>query len=403
MPRFDCRLVTEDGAVLETVVEADSKFEVSETAESRNEFLLSVKEHKESLDLKDRLNRLRKAKPQELENFTSQLATMLKAGVPLLGCLHALAEQAESDTMRNVTEGIMEKVNGGMALSHALGEYPKVFGELYVNMIQAGETAGVLDQILKRLTSFIRHDIEVSRNIKAAMRYPVIVFTALVFAFVGAIVFIIPKFATLFERQALELPLPTRVMIGASNVLSQYWWMVLLVATTSSIGILYYIKTPAGAYQFDFLKLKAPIFKEITVKAALARFAHMLETLSRGGIQIIRALETVGRTVGNKVIANIINEAKDQVAEGISLSEALSNNEFFPKMTLKMISVGEKSGALDDMLADIAFQYDGIVDAKIKQLSSSIEPIMTIMMGAFLLMMALGIFLPMWDMYSIIE
>ena len=403
MPKFECKLVTEDGTVVETVLEAESKYELSETVESRNEFLLSVKEQREPFDLRTRINRLRKADPQELENITSQLSTMLRAGVPLIGCLQSLSEQTESENMKIVIQGIIDKVNGGWAFSQALAEYPRVFSGLFVNMVQAGETAGILEEILDRLTSFVRHDIEVTRNIKSSMRYPIIVFSALVLAFTGAIVFIIPKFAKLFESQAIELPLPTRLMIGVSDLFTDHWWMVIIGILALVSVTLYYIRTPIGAYQFDLFLLNVPIFKEINIKATLSRFAHMLETLTKGGIQIIRALETVEKTVGNRVISKIIHEAKDQVAEGISLAKALSKNKYFPKMTLKMISVGEQSGALDEMLAIIAKQYDDIVDAKIKQLSSAIEPVMTVMMGVFVLILALGIFLPMWDMYSIIK
>ncbi len=400
MPEFLCKLVTEDGNVIETTIIADSKFEVYEITEKRNELLLSVEEHKESFNFNGFMNRFRKVKAQELENFTAQLAIMLKAGIPLLGSLESLVDQAETDYMKEVTEGVIEKVNSGMALSEALGSYPNVFGTLYVNMIAAGETAGVLDSILDRLTGFIRHDLEVSKNIKAAMRYPMIVFTALFLAFTGAVIFIIPKFATMFIAQGIELPLPTKVMMGVSDLVINYWWMAILGIVVLISSLIHYIRTPKGAYMFDLFKLKVPIFKDIILKSTVARFAHMLETLSKGGIQIIKALETTELTVGNLVIAKVIREARERVSEGISLGDALSKSKYFPKMTVKMISVGEQSGALDEMLANVALQYDNAVDEKIKALSASIEPIMTVMMGVMLLFIALGIFMPMWNMYA---
>ena len=400
MPEFLCKLVTEDGNVIETTIIADSKFEVYEITEKRNELLLSVEEHKESFNFNGFMNRFRKVKAQELENFTAQLAIMLRAGIPLLGSLESLVDQAETDYMKEVTEGVIEKVNSGMALSEALGSYPNVFGTLYVNMIAAGETAGVLDSILDRLTGFIRHDLEVSKNIKAAMRYPMIVFTALFLAFTGAVIFIIPKFATMFIAQGIELPLPTKVMMGVSDLVINYWWMAILGIVVLISSLIHYIRTPKGAYMFDLFKLKVPIFKDIILKSTVARFAHMLETLSKGGIQIIKALETTELTVGNLVIAKVISDAREKVAEGISLGDALSKSKYFPKMTVKMIAVGEQSGALDEMLANVALQYDNAVDEKIKALSASIEPIMTVMMGVMLLFIALGIFMPMWNMYA---
>ena len=400
MPEFFCKLVTEDGNILETTITAESKFEVYEITERRNELLLSVKEQKDSFNFGGIMNRFRKVKDQELENFTAQLSIMLKAGIPLLGSLESLVDQAESEYMKEVTEGVIEKVNSGMSLSEALNTYPNVFGILYVNMIMAGETAGVLDTILDRLTSFIRHDLEVSKNIKSAMRYPMIVFTALLLAFTGAVVFIIPKFTKMFIAQGIELPFPTRVMIGISGLVINYWWMVIIGIVTLVSGIIYYIHTPSGAYMFDLFKLKVPVFKDIILKSTIARFENMLETLSKGGIQIIKALETTELTTGNLVIGKVISEAREKVAEGVSLADALSQSKYFPKMTVKMIAIGEQSGALDEMLANVALQYDNIVDEKIKNLSAAIEPLMTVMMGVMLLFLALGIFLPMWNMYA---
>ncbi len=400
MPDFFCKLVTEDGNVLETTITADSKFDVYEITEQRNELLLSVEEKKEPFNFGGLKDRFRKVKAQEIENFTAQLAIMLKAGIPLLGSLESLVDQAETDYMREVTEGVIEKVNSGMAFSEALGSYPNVFGTLYTNMISAGETAGVLDTILDRLTGFIRHDLETAKNIKSALRYPLIVLTVLLLAFTGAVIFIIPKFATMFIAQGIELPLPTRVMMGLSDLVINYWWMVLIGMAVFVSSLIYYIRTPAGAYMFDLFKLKVPIFNEIILKSTIAKFAHMLETLSKGGIQIIKALETTELTVGNLVIGKVIRDAKEKVAEGISLGDALSKSKYFPKMTVKMIAIGEQSGALDEMLANVALQYDGLVDEKIKNLSASIEPMMTVMMGVMLLFIALGIFMPMWGMYA---
>jgi len=402
MPEFVCRTVNENGELVETIVEAVSKYEILEQAASRNEYVVSVKRHRENFDINTWWSKFRKVKPQELEHFTNQLATMLQAGVPLIGCLQALKELTETQNMNKMIAEIIEKVNGGMALSQALSLYPRAFSALYVNMIKAGETAGVLDQILNRLTTFIRHDVKVTRNIKAAMRYPLIVLSVLILAFTGAAVFIIPRFSKLFMAQGIDLPLPTRMMIGFSNFVVNYWWMVLFGVGVLISGLVYYIRTPLGAYQFDLFKLKVPVFKEIISKSAVARFAHMLETLFAAGIQIIKALETTALTVGNHVFARVILEAKDQVAQGVSLAEALSESKYFPATTLQMISVGERTGAWDKMLHNVADQYDAEVDVKIQGLSASLEPMLTVMMGIFLLLLALGIFLPMWEMYTVI-
>ncbi len=302
-----------------------------------------------------------------------------------------------------VVEELIRDVSGGLALSQAMEKFPGVFSLLYVNMIRAGESAGVMEQILARLGEFIRHDLEVSSNVKSALRYPMIVGGALLAAFVGAVVFIIPKFATMFESQGIALPLPTRVMIGISNVMVHYWWAVLAAVVVGIFILKSFLATEKGQFALDMFKLRLPVFKAIFLKSTLARFAHMLETLSRGGIQIIRAMETCEKTMGNLVIGREVREARERVAEGISLADALKSSSYFPKMTIKMIAVGEQSGAMDDMLENIAYQYDTEVDAKIRGLSAAIEPMMTVIMGGALLFVALGIFLPMWNMYSAIQ
>jgi len=403
MPEFSYRYITEEGTVLESVIDANSKFDVYEVAEKRNEMVLSVKIHKQPFDLEKWINSFRRVSLQETENFTSQLSVMLDSGVPLIGCLSAIREQAETETLRKIIDDVISRINEGKSFSQALSTYPRVFNTLYVNMVKVGEVTGVLDQILNRLGSFFRNDIEVVRNIKSAIRYPMIVLSALLLASTSAIIFIIPKFAKLFTAQKVELPLPTRIMLNASHFVVDYWWLVILVIAGIVSGFLFYIRTFKGAYMFDLLKLNIPVFREIVIKSTIARFAHIMETMTRSGIQIVRALDTTEKTVGNLVISKEIQNARKKVEQGVSLSDALADGKYFPQMTLKMIAVGEQAGALEKMLLNIANQYDTAVNEKIKRLSASIEPMMTVIMGGFLLVITLGIFLPMWNMYSVVK
>ncbi len=400
MPVYNCKLITDDGTVIQQEITAASKFEIYESAEKRNELVLEAKEKRKSININKYFERQKKVKPIEIEHFTTQLSIMLDAGVPLLTSLEALEEQVDSPQMKSIVKSLADKLNSGESFSQALAAYPKAFSTLYVNMIAAGEKAGVLDTILKRLSSFIGHEIKVITNIKAALRYPIIVFTVLILAFAGAVVFIIPKFSNLFKAQNIELPLPTRILIGMSDALTHYWLVTVVVVISIVFGLIMFLRTPKGKWTFDLLKLKLPVMKTLFIKSTIARFAHMMGTLSQGGILIIAAMETTGKTVGNLVIGSHIDKAKEKVAEGISLADALSESKYFPPMTVKMISIGEQSGALDAMLKNIAVQYDEEVDQLIKQLSTMIEPLMTVMMGAFLLLIAMGIFLPMWNMYD---
>lgn len=404
MPDFMCRIMSDAGTVEERVVTADSKIEVFNQAEERGEMLLSVKEHKAgAMSGGGMLKRRKKVKPNEIENFTVQLAIMFRSGIPLIGALEALEEQSETETMRSVVKGLIKAVSGGKSLSQAMEAYPGVFSLLYVNMIRAGESAGVMEQILDRLGTFIKHDQEVTRNVKSALRYPMIVTGALGLAFIGAMIFIVPKFSDMFSSKGMDLPLPTVIMITASDFLINFWPLVILGFVGGIFALKSFGKTEKGRFAIDSFKLKLPIFKEVFLKTNIARFAHMLETLSRGGIQIIQALETVEKTVGNAVIGKEIATARLEVEKGVSLAAALGKSSHFPKMTVKMIAVGEKSGALDDMMANVASQYDTEVDAKIEGLSGAIEPLMTVFMGGMLLFMALGIFLPMWNMYGAVK
>ncbi|MBU1064473.1 type II secretion system F family protein, partial [bacterium] len=325
---------------------------------------------------------------------------MLRAGIPLLTCLEVTKEQTETKKMEKIIHSLADQLNSGTSLSQAMRKYPQVFSPMYANMIGAGEKSGALDSILIRLSKFIGHEIKILDNVKSAMRYPIIVLCALIAAFIVVIVFVIPRFAGLFKSQGLELPLPTRIMIGLSDIIGNYWLLILAVLVLVVGSILFFIRTPKGQWTADFIKLNVPVFKVIFLKSAIARFAHMLETLSRGGIQIVSALETVEKTVGNLCVGRSIAKAREDVSTGVSLASALSKSKYFPVMTLKMISVGEQSGALDDMLNIVASQYDEDVDRLVKNLSAMIEPMVTVIMGVFVLLIALGIFLPMWKMYE---
>ncbi len=404
MPDFACRVMSDSGTVEERIITAETKIDVYTMADDRGEMLLSVKEHKQSILKGGAIFKTgKKVKPAEVENFTVQLAIMFRSGIPLIGALEALEEQAETDTMRSVVKDLIKSVSSGKSLSQAMEGYPGVFSILYVNMIRAGESAGVMEQILERLGSFIKHDQEVTRNVKSALRYPMIVTSALSLAFAGAMVFIVPKFSTMFSSKGVALPAPTRIMIVISDFLINYWPIAIGVIVFSIFALKSFVKTEKGRFAMDDFKLHIPVFKDIFLKTNIARFAHMLETLSKGGIQIIRALETVEQTVGNVVIGKEIANARAEVEKGVGLADALSKSKYFPRMTVKMIAVGEKSGALDEMMANVAEQYDNEVDVKIEGLSAAIEPIMTVFMGGMLLFLALGIFLPMWNMYGAIK
>ncbi len=402
MPQFQVKSINAEGKIFEAIVNAANTVEVYNEASSKNESILSVKKYKEPFSFTRFQNMLYRVKPQELENFTSQLVVMLRAGVPLVESLKTIGSQLESDKMEEIVKDIIDKVSGGMVFSKALSNYPRVFNSLYVSMVKVGETTGSMDLVLDHVRSFLHHDIEVKRRVKSAMRYPIIVMGILVIAFVAVVAFVIPQFSAMFASASIELPLPTRILILISDLFTKYW-MGTLAGVIILGGLLrFYLNKPAGAYQFDLLKLMMPVFKNIVIESSIARFAHILETLSKSGVKIIKALEITRETIENRVIAKDIENAIAKVSKGVPIAEALSDSNYFPKMTLMMIGAGEKSGALEAMLLNIAQQYDTSVNLKIEGLSAAIEPLLTIVIAVFLLIFAMAIFLPMWSMTDLV-
>jgi len=402
MAQFQVKLVNDSGKIIESVVNAENSMQIYDQASSRNESVLSVKKYKEPFSFNQLQNKFYRIKPQELENFTAQLVVMLRAGVPLIESLETIGVELESDKMEEIVKDLIKKINGGMIFSKALSHYPRVFNSLYVSMAKVGETTGSMDTVLDHVRTFLHHDIAVKRKVKSAMRYPMIVMSILIIAFTAAIVFIIPQFSSMFASADMVLPLPTRILIFLSEAITTYWAVTLSAAVIIIGALKFYLNKPGGAYQFDTLKLMMPVFKHIVLESSIARFSHILETLSKSGVKIIKALEITQETIENRVITTDIKNATEKVSKGISLADALSDSKHFPKMTIMMIGAGERSGALEAMLANVAEQYDTSVNLKIEGLSAAIEPLLTIIIAAFLLVFALAIFLPMWSMTEII-
>ncbi|MBN1793348.1 MAG: type II secretion system F family protein [Candidatus Omnitrophica bacterium] len=333
--------------------------------------------------------------------FTRQFATIVKAGVPIVSGLTILSEQTESPALKEVLAKVVHDIEGGASLSQALDKHPASFSELYVNTVVAGEAGGVLDRVLLRLAEMMERDNETRQNVSAALRYPLITIVAMFIASFVLVTFVVPKFATMYARFDTALPLPTRVLI-ASNHLIKNWWFI-VIPSMAAAGYLFvtYINTKQGRYQWDSFKLKVPVFGELFVKVSMARFAMMLSTLNESGLPILRSLEIVAATVGNAVIGRDIDRIKTSVADGRGISESIMGSAVFPPMVAHMVSIGEKTGAIEDMLNSIADYYDLEIKTMVKNLTTLIEPIMTAVLGVVVLGMALAIFLPLWNMIQL--
>lgn len=344
-----------------------------------------------------------KVSDRDIIDFTRQLVTLIKAGVPILSSLETLSGQASNATFAETLITVATDIAAGNDFSAALAKHPKVFSELYMNAVRAGEVGGVLDEVLTRLTGVMQRDWEIRKSVKGALRYPIIVVCGMIVAFLVLITFVVPTFARVFEQIKMELPLPTKILIGMATLMKGYWWLLLIVGVGTVVAFKRYIATEKGHYWWDGTIIKLPIFGPLVMKTAMTRFTKMFETLSRSGLPILQIFDVVSRTIGNKILGEALLKASESMEHGRGVATSLAETGLFPPLVIRMISVGEDSGALDDMLANISEYYDGEVTSAVEGLTGMIEPILTVGMGAMVLLLALAIFLPMWNMMQLAQ
>jgi type IV pilus assembly protein PilC len=339
---------------------------------------------------------------RDLVIFTRQFATMVNAGLPLVQCLDILSKQSESPTFGKLIADVMREVEAGSTLSEALAKHPKAFDGLFVNMVDAGEAGGILDDILIRLATYLEKAEALKRKVKSAMTYPAVVMTVAVGATTFMLLVIIPTFAKVFAEFGGELPLPTRIVMGMSNFLKGYWWALVLGITAIVVGLKRYYATPPGRVRIDGKLLNVPVLGNILRRAAIARFTRTLGTMISSGVPILTALDITARTAGNKVIENAIMSVKSSIGEGETIATPLREAGVFPPMVVQMISVGEETGALDKMLEKIAIFYDEEVDVAVETLTSIIEPVMIVVMGGMVGGMVVAMYMPMFKLIQVV-
>lgn len=344
-----------------------------------------------------------RVRTKDLVIFTRQFATMVNAGLPLVQCLDILSKQAEGAHFRSVISAVMHDVEAGATLAESLGKRPKVFDSLFCNMVDAGEAGGILDNILQRLAGYLEAAEALKRKVKSAMTYPTVVLTVAVGCTVFMLLFIIPTFARIFKDFGGELPLPTRIVMMASNGLKMYWWAMAGTIAALVVGFKQFRKTPTGRLQVDKFLLKMPVFGTVLRKASIARFTRTLGTMISSGVPILTALDITARTAGNKVVENAIMATKGSIGEGETIAAPLKESGVFPPMVVQMISVGEETGALDKMLDKIASFYDEEVNVAVETLTSIIEPIMIVVMGLLVGGMVVAMYLPMFKLINVVS
>ncbi len=402
MPTFEYKAISQSGAEVTEVMEAADANRVAEHLDKLGYLPVRIREKKGFGDI-EIFSKKKKIKHDELIVFTKQLVTLLKAGVPLLSSLEAMVEQAENEALKEIIQKIYVDIESGLSFSEALGRHPKTFSELYVNSIKAGEMGGALDDVLARLAHLMDHDQQTKARIKSAVRYPIIVVVSLVLAFTALMLLVVPKFINLFEKLNVDLPLPTRLLIGFYTAVTSYWYIVLGGLGILAAAFFKYIKTEKGAYQWDLFKISVPVLGPLTLKTAMSRFTRMFETLNSSGLPILQTLEIAAKTVGNLVVGKEIEKAANGILQGQGIAGPLSQGKIFPPMVIKMISIGEQSGSLDEMLVNVSSHYDTEVDYAVKNLTSMIEPILTVGVGVIVLFLALAIFMPMWDLTKLAQ
>jgi len=340
---------------------------------------------------------------RDLAVYTRQFATMVNAGLPLLQSLDILSKQSTKEKLKTVSAEVTREVESGSALADALRSHPEVFDELYVNMVEAGEAAGALDEILLRISTYVEKADTLKRKVKGALTYPVIIMVVATVVTIFMLVFIIPTFARMFIGMGGELPLPTKIVMGMSSLLKSYWWVALAACVGTVVGLKRFYSRPRGRLTIDRVMLRAPILGDLLRKTAVARFSRTLGTLVASGVPLLSALEITARTAGNMVITNAILKARRSIREGETVSRPLRQSGVFPPMVTQMVSVGEETGSLDLMLNKVADFYDSEVDAAVDALTSVIEPVMIVGMGLLVGGMVVAMYLPMFKMITLVQ
>jgi type IV pilus assembly protein PilC len=344
-----------------------------------------------------------KVKDRDLAIYTRQFSTMVDAGLPIAQCLTILGEQSESKTLREVTTNIARDVEGGATLADSFRKYPRTFDDLFTNMIQVGESGGVLDVVLQRLSGYIEKAAALKRKVKSAMVYPITIISVAVLVIIFMMTFVIPTFAQMFANMGADLPLPTQIVLWMSSFTRRYILVILAAIAGFVYALRRYYRTDQGSQVIDAFMLKVPVIGVLVRKVAVARFTRTLGTLISSGVPILEGLRITARSAGNRVVEKAVMQARAAVTAGRTLAEPLKASPVFPPMVVHMISVGENTGALDQMLNKIADFYDDEVDAAVSALTALLEPLMIVFLGVIVGGLVVAMYLPIFRMVTLIK
>ncbi len=387
-----------NGRTVTGTLEADSFELVRAKLSDLSYHVLSIKQAKNARGFKDMFNNMQRVGLRDLVVFSRQFATMIDAGLSVVKCLDILQKQTRNPKMKEVIGEVKRDVAGGMSLTEAIQKHPRVFSPLYVNMMRSAEAGGILDLVLDRLSGFLEKEQETRNKIKSAMMYPAVVFCFATLMLFGLLFFVLPKFKGIFETMGLELPLTTKLMLNSSMYMRNYWYIYLVVMAGSVVLFKVFGRTERGKYAIDAAKLRVPIFGDLILKTCVSRFARTFGTLITSGVPVLRALEIVSDTAGNRVIAETVVRARQSIKEGEKISTPLFGSKIFPVMVTQMIAIGEETGRLDQMLDKVSNFYDDEVDNTLKGLTSLIEPLMIVGLGLIVGFIAISVISPIYSL-----
>ena len=403
MPSFRYEAIDKNGNIVRGTIRAETEREVVERLAQENRRVIYIGEEREAERGKGGRLWFGKVKERDLLVFTRQFATLLRAGVPIIRSLDSLRDQTLNPTLRDIIQQVRNDVMGGMSLADALARHPKVFSPLYVSMVRVAEATGNMGDVLNRIASFIDHEMTIKGRIKGALVYPALVLTVALAVLIVLFFFVMPTFKSIFSEMGAQLPMITRIAMSFTDWLLHWWFAIPLVILAIFLFYYVYRRIPSGRYQIDLLKLKLPLFGQLSQKMALSRFARTFSTLLGAGVPMLRALEIVRDVVGNSVFAAAVSALRESVRDGYKLSSLMANYGIFPSMVVQMVDTGEESGNLPDMVEQVAIFYDEEVDRSIKALLSLMEPVMIILLACVVGFIAFSIYLPLFKMATVIH
>ena len=406
MALFEYKALDNNGRVIKGIIEVDSVKTARARLKKSNLTLTDISEKnaskkKGSPNMGGGGGFFGRIKMNDIAMFTRQIASLLKANIPMVEAMGALIEQTENERLRSALSNLRQDVNEGSSLAKALAKHPQIFNNVYINMVEAGEQSGTLPLVLLRLADFQEGQVRLKNKVSSALMYPVLMIVMSSALVIGIFTFVMPKIAKIFVSMNKPLPLQTRILMGISDFLVNYWYLPLTVIVVSLTLFLKYIKTPKGRRRWDSFLLKTPLFGPLVRMLAVARFSNSMATLLAGGVPIITAMNIVKNIVGNTLIMEAITQARENVTEGQSIAEPLKRSQQFPPLVIHMISIGERTGELPQMLQNVSASYEEQVSAKIDGLTALLEPIMIIGMGMVVAMIVVSIFMPLMELNNI--